>query len=184
MTKEKLPIVEEELDEHSRWFLTAFNKRGIQAAPNLQMERRQDGTCALFVTIPSPTSDRRRLISLWLDEKRIPTLQFGAWHTHADLWDRIPESGLQKMLDYLERIINGEIVLTEFPTVGNAIPHRVLDMAEPDDVLDMLTDPDEPSDMNLLSWSGYEDDSLNDLRGRPHNKPLKLTVGRGRPPAA
>jgi len=164
MARERVQIIEAELDETSRLFLAAFAKRRIRAAADLQMERRPDGTCALFVAVPSPTNDPRRLICLWLDEKRIPSIRFGAWHTHADLWDRTPENGLRKMLDYLERIIIGEVVLTEVPTVGKGIPHRVLDLADLEEVLDMVTHPDEPSDMKLLSWSGATDTTFNDLR--------------------
>jgi len=42
-----------------------------------------DGTWSLVCEIPPPTSDRRRAISIWLDEKRVPSPEFGAWHAHA-----------------------------------------------------------------------------------------------------
>lgn len=39
-------------------------------------------------------SRRSRIIRLiWLDENSVPSLQFGGWHTHADLWGPEPDVG-------------------------------------------------------------------------------------------
>lgn len=71
------------------------------------------------------------------------------------------------MLDYLERITDGEIVLAELPTVGDGMPYRVIDMTDREEILDELTSPDVPTQMKLLSWSGAEDAVLSDLREGP-----------------
>lgn len=71
------------------------------------------------------------------------------------------------MLDYLERITDGEVVLAALPTVGDEMPCRVLDLADREEILDELTAPTIPPDMKLLSWSGAEDAVLNDLREGP-----------------
>ena len=100
----------------------------------------------------------------WVDENSVPSLEFGGWHTHADFWDADPDVGLRRMLDYLERITAGEVVLAELPTVADGMPYRVVDLLDRQEVLDELTAPTIPSDMKLLSWSGAEDVVLDDLR--------------------
>jgi hypothetical protein len=131
---------------------------------NLLMEHLPDGTWSLVAKIPSPTGESRRNISISLDEKRVPSLEFGAWHSHADLWDPDPEIGLRRMLDYLERITDGEVLLAELPTLANGLPFRVLDVADRDEILDEVTTPGSSGTMRLLSWSGAEDVTLDELR--------------------
>ncbi|HEY4185677.1 MAG TPA: hypothetical protein VGP07_11445 [Polyangia bacterium] len=75
--------------------------------------------------------------------------------------------GLRRMLDYLERITVGEVVLAELPTVGDGMPYRVLDLMDRQEILDELTAPTIPIDMKLLSCSGAEDAVLNDFREGP-----------------
>ena len=151
-----------ELDEPSRRVLAAFRDHPARSCAKLLMERLPDATCSLVVRIPSPKVDHRRDMSIWLDEKRIPSLEFGAWHTHADLWDRDPDVGIRRLLDYLERIRHGEILLCEVPTVGDRLPFRVLDLSDREEVLDELTSP--VGSLQLLSWSGDKDLMLDDLR--------------------
>jgi hypothetical protein len=71
------------------------------------------------------------------------------------------------MLDYLERIARGEIVLAESPTIGDGMPFRVIDRSDRDELLDELTSPLVSRHMKLLSWSGAEDAVLDDLRDEP-----------------
>ncbi len=160
-------VDESKLDEPSRRLLAAFADHPARARANLLMERLPAETWSVIGVIPSPTGDPRRPISIWLDENRVPTLEFGAWHSHADLWDPDPDVGLSRMLDYLERITNGEIVLAELPTVGDGLPFRVLDLSDREEVVDELTSPNSSGQMKLLSWSGAEDAVLDDLRGGP-----------------
>jgi hypothetical protein len=86
---------------------------------------------------------------------------------HADLWDRDSGIGLRRMLDHLKRIMDGGIVLAETPTTEKGRPVRILDLADPEEVLDELTAPGASWQMKLLSWSGAEDAVLDDLRKRP-----------------
>lgn len=155
------------LDEVSRRVLAAFADHPAAGRANMLMESRADGSWSLLIVIPSPTGDRRRRVAIWLDDNSVPSLEFGGWHTHADLWDTDPEVGLRRMLDYLERITDGEVVLAALPTVGDEMPCRVLDLADREEILDELTAPTIPPDMKLLSWSGAEDAVLNDLREGP-----------------
>jgi hypothetical protein len=155
------------LDEVSRRVLAAFAHHPAAARANMLMEKRSDGSWSLLITIPSPTGDRRRRLAIWLDENSVPSLEFGGWHSHADLWDADPEVGLCRMLDYLERITDGEVVLAALPTIGDGMPYRVLDLTDRQEILDELTAPTIPTDMKLLSWSGAEDAVLNDLHEGP-----------------
>jgi len=43
------------------------------------------------------------------------------------------------MLDYLKRIIDGEVVLAELPTAAEGMPYRVLDLMDRQEILDELT---------------------------------------------
>src|SRR6516162_9006057 len=79
------------LDETSRRVLAAFTDHPAAGCANVLMEERTDGSWSVLVTIPSPTGDRRRRLAIWLDEDCVPSLEFGGWHTHADLWDPDPE---------------------------------------------------------------------------------------------
>jgi hypothetical protein len=155
------------LDEPSLRLLAAFADHPARARANLLMERLPDETWSVVGVVPSPTGDPRRTISIWLDENRVPTLEFGAWHSHADLWDPDPGVGLRRMLDYLERITDGEIVLAELPTVGDGRPFRILDLSDREEILHELTSPNSSGQMKLLSWSGAEDAVLDDLREGP-----------------
>ena len=128
------------------------------------MEHLPDGTWSLVAKTPSPTGESRRNISIWLDENRVPSLEFGAWHSHADLWDSDPDVGLRRMLDYLERITDGEVLLAELPTLANGLPFRVLDVTDRNEILDEVTSPNSSGSMKLLSWSGAEDVTLDELR--------------------
>jgi hypothetical protein len=71
------------------------------------------------------------------------------------------------MLNYLERIIKGEIVLAESPTVGDGMPFRVIDRSDREELLEELTSPLVSRQMRLLSWSGAEDAVLDNLRDVP-----------------
>jgi hypothetical protein len=165
--RETVEVDVAKLDEWSRRVLAALEDHPSRRLANLLMERLPGGTFGLVCKIPSPTGDRRRAISIWLDEKRVPSLEFGAWHTHADLWDSDPEVGLRRMLDCLERITKGEIVLAESPTVGDGMPFRVIDRSDREELLDELTSPLVSRQMKLLSWSGAEDAVLDDLCDEP-----------------
>jgi hypothetical protein len=155
------------LDGSSRRVLAALESHPARGVANLFMEHLPDGSWGLVCKIPSPTGDRRRGISVWLDERRVPSLEFGAWHTHADLWDSDPEASLVRLLEYLERITDGEIVLAESPTVGDGMPFRVIDRLDREEIMDELTSPHVFGQMKLLSWSGAQDAVLDDLRDEP-----------------
>ena len=167
MERRIVELDESKIDEKSRVLLAEFAGHSARGHASLQMEALPDGNWRPFVAIPSPTGDPRRAVSIRLDERQIPTLEFGAWHTHADLWDGDLRSGIRKMLAYLERIIDGEVVLAGAPTVGDGLPFRVIDLGDRDEVPDELTSPVVPKNMKLLSWSGAQDAELSDFREEP-----------------
>jgi len=167
MRREIAEVEASKLDEVSRRVLAALADHPVSPRANLLMERRNDGSWSLVATIPSPTGDRRRRLRVWIDESHGPSMEFGGWHTHADLWDLNPDVGLRRMLDYLERITDGEVVLAETPTIGDGMPFRVIDVCDREEILDELTSPLVSEQMRLLSWSGAEDALLDDLREGP-----------------
>lgn len=167
MKREIAEVEASKLDESSRRVLAAIADHPVRPSANLLMERRNGGSWSLVATIPSPTGDRRRKLRLWIDDDHGPSMEFGGWHTHADLWDLDPDVGLRRMLDYLERIADGEIVLAEVPTIGDGMPFRVVDVCDREEILDELTSPLVSGQMRLLSWSGAEDAVLDDLRDLP-----------------
>lgn len=156
------------LDEPSRRLLAAFDDHPAQKVASVFMEREIGGAWRLIIRLPSPTGDKRRTVSLWLDQSGVPSLEFGAWHTHTDLWDDDINLGLEKMLLYLERITDGSVQLSAQPATAAGVPYCIVDLENPDDVLDELTYPGAPNEVNLLSWSGAEDRTLDiNSVGRP-----------------
>ena len=166
MNRRVVELDESKLDEVSRLVLREFADHPARRVSSMSMEFRPDGAASVVITIPSPTGDSRRAISIWLDENSVPTLEFGAWHTHADLWDKDLRSGFQMMLAYLERITDDEILLAESPTSPGGL-FRVVDVCDQEEILDELTSPHNPPSMRLLSWSGAKDGELSDFRERP-----------------
>jgi hypothetical protein len=165
MMKRRIAELDEsKIDETSRILLAEFSGHPACRLASVQMEALSEGSWSLIIAIPSPTGDPRRDVAIWLDEGRIPSLEFGAWHSHADLWDTDLRAGIRKMLAYLQRIMDGEVVLAEAPTVSNGLPFRVVDLRDYDEVLDELTSPAIPPDMKLFSWSGAQDRELSALR--------------------
>ena len=145
--------------------LSAFATHPAHRIAKLAMEPGENGSWSLLIQIPSPTKEPRRQVELCLvGGERCPTLGFGGWHTHADLWDRDPDAGLRLMLDYLTRILAGAILLCEAPTGAGGLPHIVIDAADREAVLDHATSPDVPAHSKLLSWSGAHDLALDDER--------------------
>jgi hypothetical protein len=167
MNRRIAELDESKLDHTSQMVLREFAEHPLRRCSNLQMDSATGRNWSLLISIQSQTGDRRRDISIWLDEKGIPSIEFGGWHTHADLWDDDLVSGLRKMLAYLERIAIGEIVLAETPTVGDGIPFQVVDLCDREAVLEELTSPRKPANMKLLSWSGAGDCELGDLQAAP-----------------
>jgi hypothetical protein len=169
--RETAEVEVSKLDGASRRLLAELEGHPAGRSANLLMEHLPDGVWSLVGKIPSPTGESRRNISFWLDENRVPSLEFGAWHSHADLWDPDPDIGLRRMLDYLERITDGDILLAELPPLPNGLPFRVLDVTDPEEILDEITSPNSSGSMRLLSWSGAEDVTLDELRdGAAHDK--------------
>lgn len=166
MRRERAELNRAKLDEPSLLLLAALEQHPARLVTNVLMEARPDGRWTLLANAPSPTGDSRRSISLWIDEKGVPSMAFGSWHTHADLWDAEIGMGTRKMLDYLERITNGEILLAGAPTLESGDLFRVIDVRDAHQLLDELTAPENPPDMRVFSWSGTEDTSLAELRVR------------------
>jgi len=162
-----VPEWESELNEPSRQMLAALRQR-VSLIERASMRTEPDlfGGTSLAVVMPSPTGDPHRDLGLWLDEKTVPSIEFGGWHSHADRFDPDPATALQMLLDYAELIIDGRVALLDVRD-ADGWPHIVLDLRSPDDVLDELTFPGSPDELRLLSWSGSQDRAIDLDSRRP-----------------
>jgi hypothetical protein len=154
------------LDAPSLLLLNALEASPVSTHARAAMKCYPGDACSLVIEIRSPTGDPRRDVSLWLTDDRDPSLEFGGWHTHASLWATTLADGVAEMVGYLERIVAGEIVLEELPTVGEGMPYCVLDLKDAEACLESATLPGRPNGMTLLSWSGSQDLTLEDLAQR------------------
>jgi hypothetical protein len=114
---------------------------------------------SLCIEAASPTSDPTRALGLWVEDGGVPSMGYGDWHTHADLFVKVARDGdgLSAMLDLLAAIFADEFVLI-ISRGGRFDGHMsVLDLREPDALLDELTSADAPGSIKLLSWTGAQD---------------------------
>jgi hypothetical protein len=154
------PLRVESLNAESRALLTHLDAIGLGGRGTAGMVLAQDGTWDLAIAIPSPSGDARRAAAVWLDEKHVPSIEFGTWHSHADLWEgEGPSGAVSSMLAYLARILRDEIVL--IARDGQALKgfDSVIEAGDRDALLEELTRPGAPETVTLLTWSGTGDPS-------------------------
>ena len=104
-------------------------------------------------------------LEVWMDSDDAPSISFGAWHTHGDVYswgstDLDVQSDV--ILDALENILNDRIVLVcARTTEGKLIEwDRLEDITNLEKVEELLTDPDAPQELQVRSWSGKRDGPL------------------------
>ncbi len=114
---------------------------------------------SLVVTIPAPSGDPKAGLTLWVDNGIEPSLEFGDWHTHANLWTIDAEDKWQNMeiLDLVKAILGDRIILCEdVGGTSDGYP-TIIDLAVKDALLDELTSKYSPGRARLRSWSGHLD---------------------------
>ena len=63
-----------------------FSERVFERFPQWRALTSVDAASGGFrVKVSSPTGDPKRTLRLYM-ERGVPLLEFGEWHTHADLW--------------------------------------------------------------------------------------------------
>ena len=114
----------------------------------------------LVVRVASPV-DIGRSVVLWMESGDEPSLAFGrhGWHVH-ETYSRRTTSGTfcdESLIDLLRAILADEVVL--FAEDGaEPVPFgSVLDLREPDALLDVLTRPHGSGGIRILTFTGRGD---------------------------
>jgi len=154
MSADPTPFDLARLTGASRAFAESLFRDVPEAREHASMEGDEPNALHLLVQMPSPTGDPAREIVLWMNGDE-PSVGFGTWHTHAGLWDEDDD-----MARLVRAILDGQFVLVadEQGSIGEWAD--VIDLREPEELLDALTSPDAPARMRILSWSGREDREL------------------------
>lgn len=124
------------------------------------MERQPgEDAWALVVTMPAPSGDSRSDMVIWLNGGTEPSVAFGNWHAHQGWWgsEQIDRTERMEFLDLIAGILADRHVVCE--DVGGTSGWRttVLDLQEPDALLEELTSKDSSGRARLVSWSGRLD---------------------------
>jgi hypothetical protein len=121
----------------------------------------------LLVEIPSPTGDARRTIGVWMESSHGPSIDFGTWHTHADLLTsgKDPIVHADSIIDLIEQIITGHLVILTDATGRRDDFSDVVDLRDPEALLEEMTSPFSSGRARVETWSGVDDRdvSLQDL---------------------
>jgi hypothetical protein len=156
------------LTDASRTFVTRLSQR----LPALETRARmvaQEGSeeFDLLVEVPSPTGDAHRTIGVWMERSSEPSIDFGMWHTHADLQTSSKDPIVQadSIIDLIEQIIAGHLVLLTDARGRRHGFSDLIDLRESGALLDELTSPESSGRGRVETWSGDgdRDVSLQDL---------------------
>jgi hypothetical protein len=112
----------------------------------------------LRVDVPSPTGDTERIVRVWM-EGGVPSLGFGEWHTHADLFS--DEDGF---LSFLDSLVSDRQLFLVVSTWASR--WSVVERPTDDEIADALTGERAPHQVRVVSWSGKKDRTvrLSDLK--------------------
>jgi len=170
---ERTELDETRITSESRLFAVDLFARFPELRRHSAMERIEgEETWILVVTVPAASGDPRSDLSIWVDGGDDPSVMFGDWHTHENVWGAGLEDGAERtaLLDLIAGILADRFVMCE--EVGGAGDGfgTILDLSEHDALLEELTSPGSPGRARLRSWSGRLDRevALEDLeRDKP-----------------
>jgi hypothetical protein len=157
---EQLDFDENRLGSVSRALAKALFNLGpiFRAAAKMEIGAEPDG-CSLVISASSPTGDPMRKLEVWLDENSIPSVEFGNWHTHADVITQEQSISAQvaAVVDIVSAILQDQFVI--ICDVGGEHPgySSVLDLRLSNALEDELTNPYSPGRIRIKSWSGKQD---------------------------
>lgn len=124
-----------------------------QTNPNLDFE--------LFINYPSPTGDTSRNLIIWVedDEYGEPSVSFGTWDTHASVVEATSstQDDTSALLDLIQAIIADEFVLIKNIATEYDVNETILDLREPDALVEMLTGRWSSGKVRIRSFSGIRD---------------------------
>jgi hypothetical protein len=119
------------------------------------------------VKVPAPSDDPRSELFVWVDGGDDPSVGFGIWHTHEDVWGACLPDGAERdaLLDLIEGILADRYVICEDVGGIGVGTCTILDLSEDDALLEELTSKCSPGRAHLRSWSGRLDRevALDDL---------------------
>jgi hypothetical protein len=108
----------------------------------------------LFVKAPSPTGDPDRTLVIWMADDD-PSIAFGPnWHTHASLRGDALTDGCDALINLARAILADDVVL--YFDIGKRYL-EVIDLRDPDAIIDELTSPHSSGKAELRSWAGTVD---------------------------
>lgn len=153
MTLERRELDRAVLNDVSRRVLDALGRRGIASIAQLSMSRAEDGTWNVEIVLPSPTGDPVLDAGVWIDERGIPSLEFGDSHSHADLFADDEERALDALFTFLERIVAGRVLVSRTSKLDADVNPFFVDLDDAYDAPNARNESLRP----LLSWSGRHD---------------------------
>jgi len=167
---ETAALDESRITNESRSFAADLFARFPELRRHAAMERqRGHQTWALVVTVPALSGDSRSELVVWDDGGDDPSVAFGGWHTHENVWGAGGEDGSERgaLLDLIGGILADRLVICEdVGGIGDRTA-TILDMSDHDNLLEELTSKHSPGRVRLRSWSGRLDREvgLEDLEG-------------------
>lgn len=159
------PLEVAELDESrvttdSRLFAADLFARFPELRQHAAMERQQgQDAWTLVVKVSAPSRDPRSELVVWVDGGDDPSVAFGAWHTHENVWGAGFPDGAERpaLLDLIAGIFEDRFVIGEdVGGVGDGTA-TILDLGDDDALLEELTSKYSPGRVRLRSWSGTLD---------------------------
>lgn len=162
--KEILPYDERVVSEYSKRFASQLFSSFPELKEKALMERsKSSDNFSLLVEIPSPSGDRQRQITIWMDEENEPSIEFGQWHTHSSvlLAESTNTYHEHTIMEIVEAIFEDKLVLIE-DVGGEYEGHQdILDLRKKDSLEDALTSPYSPNRLKVKSWSGKIDREIS-----------------------
>ena len=158
-----------ELDESrittkARLFAADLFARFPELRRHAAMERRRgEEAWTLMVEAPAPSGDPRSRLVVWVEGGDDPSVAFGDWHTHENVWGDFDERGEPRsLLDLIAGILADRYILCVDVGAESA---TLLDLEQDDALADEMTSGYSSGRVRLRSWSGRHDGevTLDDL---------------------
>lgn len=112
---------------------------------------------SLYIDIPSPTADPGRPFVIWVDESVTPSIGFGPDHYH----EHDDDEGIAELIEWADAILNDEVVIIEYIGGPNSGHGYWIDLADPEELEEVLTSPYTPHRFWLKCWSGNADRQIS-----------------------
>jgi hypothetical protein len=117
----------------------------------------------LLVERPSPSGDADRGLVIWMDKGDDVSVGFGGWHTHAG-WRNARDAPVDDeaaMLHLIEGILADRFVLLQDARDSNPERADLIDLQDPDALIDELTAEWSSGRARILTWTGRGDRDVN-----------------------